>query len=127
MKKHIVFSSWLFILNHSTYDSNKRLSQRVHLHSFSKCLMSFRNSDGIDVDQTDFVPVFVYNDQLRSIVRNQLKRLDRVRIEGVLRHKVRIDETGKKQYQGYIEAMQIAKVISLNKIVAQFSHNEIKS
>lgn len=76
------------------------------------------------------MPVFVYNDTLRNIVRNQLKRLDRVRIEGVLRHKVRVDEAGRKQYQGYVEATQIAKVISLNKIAAQtklFSHNVIKS
>lgn len=94
------------------------------------CLLTFRNSDGIDVDQTDFVPVFVYNDTLRNIVRNQLKRLDRVRIEGVLRHKACIDEAGRKQYQGYVEATKIAKFISLNQMLAQtkrFSHNEIKS
>lgn len=82
-----------------------------------------RNSDGLDVDRTDFVPVFVYNETLRNIVRNQLKCLDRVRIEGVLRHKVCIDETGKKQYKGYIVATKIAKVISLRQIVTQTEIN----
>lgn len=80
------------------------------------------------MNRTDFVPVFVYNDKLRNIVRNQLKRLDRVRIEGNLRHKVCIDESGKKHYNGYIEATQIAKIISLRQILTQteiFNQNEI--
>lgn len=88
----------------------------------------FRNSDGIDVERTDFIPVFVYNETLRNIVRNQLKRLDRVRIEGALRHKACIDINGKKQYKGYIEATKIAKVISMKQIVAKttlYSQNTI--
>lgn len=99
------------------------------IYTIYSCFPIFRNSDGIDVDRTDFVSVFVYNQSLRNIVRNQLRRLDRVRIEGVLKHKVCIDETGKKQYKGYIEATKIAKVTSLRQIVAQteiYSQNEIQ-
>lgn len=91
-------------------------------------LSTFRNSDGIDVVRTDFVPIFVYDNALRNIVRSQLKRFDRVRIEGVLRNKSCIDESGKKQYAGYIECYNIAKVIPLRQIMAKTeisSHNEI--
>lgn len=63
------------------------------------------------------MPVFVYNDTLRNIVRNQLKRLDRVRIEGVLKYKACIDDMGKKQYKGYILANRIAKLMKLRQTV----------
>lgn len=76
-----------------------------------------RNVDGVDEEQTDFISVFVYDDTLRNIVRNQLKRLDRVRVEGVLKYKACIDDTGKKQYQGYILANRIAKLMKLQRIV----------
>lgn len=81
--------------------------------------MIFRNSDGIDEDRTDFITVFVYNEPLRNIVRNQLQRLDRVRVEGVLKYKACIDESGKKRYKGYVNATKIAKVISLRQMLAQ--------
>lgn len=79
------------------------------------------------MDRTNFIPVFIYNETLRNIVRNQLKRLDRVRVEGILRHKACLDANGKKQYKGYIEATKIAKVISFKQIVEQTSANSQNS
>lgn len=73
----------------------------------------------MDVDRTDFVSVFVYNETLCNIVRNQLKRLDRVRIEGVLKYKACVDDTGKKRYKGFVVATKISKVIPLRQIEVQ--------
>lgn len=78
--------------------------------------ISYRNSDGIKEERTDFIPVFVYNETLRNIVRNQLQRLDRVRIDGQLKYKACLDEKGKKQYKGYILANRIAKLIKLRDV-----------
>lgn len=71
----------------------------------------------MDEEQTDFIPVFIYNDTLRNIVRNTLRRLDYVRVEGELKYKACIDITGKKQYKGYILANRIAKLMKLRQIV----------
>ncbi|XP_055305507.1 uncharacterized protein LOC129570105 [Sitodiplosis mosellana] len=81
------------------------------LHYLSK------NSDGLEEEQTDFITVFAYNESLRNIVRTQLKRLDRVRVEGTLKYKACIDSAGKKQYKCYIEANKIAKLITLRPMI----------
>lgn len=72
----------------------------------------YRNSDGQEVEETDFIPVFAYNESLRNIIRTQLKRLDRVRVEGFLKYKTCVDNKGKKQYKCYIEANKIAKLLT---------------
>lgn len=81
-----------------------------------KSVYIYRNSDGQEEEQTDFIQVFAYNETLRNILKTQLKRLDRVRVEGVLKHKSCVDNTGKRQYKGYIEAHKIAKLINLREV-----------
>lgn len=75
-------------------------------------MFSNRYSDGLSEEKTDFVPVFVYNENLRNIVRNQMNKLDQVRVEGNLKYKVCIDHEGRKRYKGYIEATNVAKLLS---------------
>lgn len=74
-----------------------------------------RNSDGVEEERTDFIPVFIYNDNLRNIVRYQLKRLDRVRVEGTLKYKSCINQNGKKQYKGFVVARRIDKLMNLTR------------
>lgn len=84
-------------------------------NNFKLSLFSLhRTSEGSDEKQTDFLTVFVYDDMLRNIVRNNFKRLDRVRVEGALKYKSCIDNRGKRQYKGYIEANKIAKLTTLH-------------
>lgn len=73
-------------------------------------------SDGLSEEKTDFVPVFVYNKNLRNIVQNQMNKLDQVRVEGHLKYKVCIDHGGRKRYKGYIEATNIAKLLSFRSV-----------
>lgn len=65
---------------------------------------------------TDFIPVFVYDETLRNIVRT-LKRLDQIRVEGQLKYKPCVDCTGKKQFKGYINANKIAKLATFRQSV----------
>lgn len=86
----------------------------------SNCIFTgklfFRNAAGEDVEKVDFIPIFVYDDQLREYVRDHLKRLDRVRIEGEMKQKWAIDEFGKRKSSGYIKANRINKMVSLHKV-----------
>lgn len=89
-----------------------------HILSLSLCIMCtfhFRNSDGVINDCTDIISIFAYDDLLRHICRKQLKRLDRVRIEGHIKYKIRVDDTNKKRYGGYIHATRITKLMSIQK------------
>lgn len=82
-----------------------------------------RDENGRDVKHTDFLPVFVYDKHLREIVQSQLKRLDRVRVEGMLKYKVDADSFGKKRYRGYILATCIAKMINFNEVAKSININ----
>lgn len=65
----------------------------------------------------DFIPIFVYDEELRKYVRNHLERLDCVRVEGVLKYKNEINEEGKPWKGGYISTNKIVKVVSAHKLV----------
>lgn len=65
----------------------------------------------------DFIPIFVYDDELRNYVRNYLKRLDCVRVEGVLKYRNEMNAEGKQWKSGYISANKIIKVVSAHKLV----------
>lgn len=83
---------------------------------FFFCSNTIRDENGVDVERTDFLPVFVYDKDLREIVQSQLKRLNRVRVEGIIKYKVDADHLGKKRYRGYILATRIAKMINFNEV-----------
>lgn len=84
-----------------------------------------RNSDGLIREQTDFVNIFVYDETLRNIVRNQLNKSDRVRVEGQLKQKVCVDDKGNKRYMGYIEATKIAKLVTFRRAIE--TRNQVKT
>ncbi|XP_031640708.1 uncharacterized protein LOC116352336 [Contarinia nasturtii] len=77
------------------------------------------------VDKTDLISIFAYNDVLRNILKRQLNRLDRVRVEGILKYKPCIDSQGKKKYKGYIKAERIIKLITFNDIEKKKAANKL--
>lgn len=68
------------------------------------------------MQHVDFIPIYVYDSELRDYVRNNLKRLDRVRIEGILKNKPKTDDKGKKRMMGYIQAHSIKKMLPLHAV-----------
>lgn len=76
----------------------------------------FRNSEDIRETHVDFISIFVYNNDLRQYVRNNLKRLDFVRVEGMLKNKPKLTNDGKYQQEGYIVANKINKIVSVHKL-----------
>lgn len=66
----------------------------------------------------DFIPIFVYDEELRNYVRNHLKRLDCVRVEGVFKYRNEMNAEGKQWKGGYISANKIVKVVSAHKLVS---------
>lgn len=75
-----------------------------------------RNSDDIRETHVDFLSTFVYDNDLRQYVRNHLKSLDFVRVEGILKNKPKLSNEGKYQQEGYIVANKINKVVSLHRL-----------
>lgn len=79
--------------------------------------LCFRNLEGIKELHVDFIPIFVYDEELRNYVRNHLKRLDCVRVEGVFKYRTEINAEGKQWKGGYISANKINKVVSAHELV----------
>lgn len=77
------------------------------------------------MQRVDFIPIHVYDEELRNYVQNHLKRLDRVRVEGILKNKPKTDDKGKKRMMGYIQAHSIRKMLPL--YVADDEINTIKN
>lgn len=73
----------------------------------------------------DFIPIFVYEEELRNYVRNHLKRLDCVRVEGVLKYRKEINAEGKQLKGGYISAKKIIKVVSAHELLKNQKHNTL--
>lgn len=48
----------------------------------------------------------------RQYVRNHLNRLDRVRIEGILKYKTQLDDKAKKKHFEYVSGTKIIKMYS---------------
>lgn len=86
---------------------------KIH-NNFQLC---FRNREGIKELHVDFIPIFVYDEELRNYVRNNLERLDCVRVEGVLKYKNEKNEEGKPWKGGYISTKKIVKMVSAHKLV----------
>lgn len=80
--------------------------------------LSFRSSiSGVDEEHVDFLPIFVYDKELREYVRNNLKRLDRVRVDGYLKTKNKKDDQGIVRKTSYIEAFRLNKMVSIHRVV----------
>lgn len=60
----------------------------------------------------NFIKIFVTDEALRQYVRNHLNRLDRVRIEGILKYKTQLDDKARKKHFGYVSATKIIKMCS---------------
>lgn len=67
-------------------------------------------------EHVDFIRIFVYEKELRNYVRRHLKRLDLVRVQGVIEYKRKIDKHGRKRQVGYISAKRIVKIVPANRI-----------
>lgn len=72
----------------------------------------FRTKYGDHSEEVNFIKIFVMDEALRQYVRNHLKRLDRVRIEGILKYKTQLDDMGRKKHFGYVSATKIIKMCS---------------
>lgn len=59
---------------------------------------------------SQFHKVFVYDDQLREYVRDNLQKKDRVFVNGSLRHLTHTDDEGRRKYSAYIVANSIHKI-----------------
>lgn len=58
----------------------------------------------------------MYDNDLRQYIRNHLKSLDVVRVEGTLKSKSKLSNEGKYQQEGYIVANKINKVVTVHKL-----------
>lgn len=112
MKIHTVHLVWLF----TTLECKFEIFFLIEVEISRIYLCVYRDTDGQKEEQTDFIPVFVYDETLRNIVRT-LNRLDQIRVEGQLKYKPVVDSTGKKQFKGYINANKIAKLTTFRKII----------
>lgn len=63
---------------------------------------------------TAFLSVFAYGDYAKEYVRQNLNRLDHVRVTGPLGYKATMDDKGRRKYIGYIRADRICKIIPLS-------------
>lgn len=78
----------------------------------------FRNSEKIEETHVDFMSIFVYDNDLRQYVRNHLRKLDFVRVEGALKNKPKLSNEGKYEQEGYIVANKINKIVSVHKLAS---------
>lgn len=58
----------------------------------------------------------MYDNDLRQYVRNHLRKLDFVRVEGALKNKPKLSNEGKYEQEGYIVANKINKIVSVHKL-----------
>lgn len=86
-----------------------------------------RNSEDIRETHVDFISTFVYDNDLRQYIRNHLKSLDFVRIEGILKNKPKLTYEGKYQQEGYIVANKINKIVSVHKLADKVSTSRKKN
>lgn len=75
------------------------------------CIDYSHYSDGNE--GTIFLSVFAQNEELREYVRNNLQRLDYVQVKGALQYKTFVDQKGKKQFAGSINAESITRSMRL--------------
>lgn len=87
--------------------------------------LRFRNLEGIEESHVDFIPIFVYDNDLRQYVRNHLKRLDFIRVEGSLKYKTTLNNKEKYMREGYIVPKKIMKVVSVHKLAENKENKSI--
>lgn len=66
--------------------------------------------DGVDSQKREFYDVYVHDRNLINYIKENLKRRDRVFVNGFLNHKPETDQDGKKAFSGFIEATNILKI-----------------
>lgn len=71
-----------------------------------------RNPDSGEGDsqKREFYNVFIHDPNLINYAKENLKRKDRVFVNGFLNYKSELDQDGKKQVNGYVEATNIFKI-----------------
>lgn len=71
---------------------------------------SNRNENGENVDGVHFHRVFAYNDEVRQYINENLKKRDRVLVQGQIRHQTHTEPDGKRLYSGYIAVDSVFKI-----------------
>lgn len=69
-----------------------------------------RDAEGENSAATSFHRLFVYDEPLRLYIKNNLKKTDRVLVNGRIGHMTYTSADGKKMYSGFIVADEIHKV-----------------
>lgn len=62
------------------------------------------------MEKTTFLNVYIHDQDLIKVTKNDLQRRDRVFISGILSNKADTDQNGQKKFSGHIEATNILKV-----------------
>lgn len=74
----------------------------------------FRNQVEGETEKTQFIRVYVHDNNLVQLVKKNLQKRDRVFLNGFLGMKPETDENGQKKFGGHIEATNILKVDRFN-------------
>lgn len=69
-----------------------------------------RNLTEGESEKTQFARIYVHDENLVQLVKNNLQKRDRVFLNGFLSTKPDTDENGQKKFSGHIEATNILKV-----------------
>lgn len=68
------------------------------------------NEDGSETDGTSFHRVFIYESALREYIQNNLKKSDRILLNGKIGHMTSTGPDGKKVYSGFIVADNLYRI-----------------
>lgn len=71
---------------------------------------ALRNLPDGEAEKTSFLNIYVHDDDLIKITKENLQKRDRVFISGILSSKADTDQNGQRKYSGHIEATNILKV-----------------
>lgn len=94
-------------IKHLNYDFPNWISfdSNIFYHLFM-----IRNAPDGESEKTEFLNIYVHDNELIKITKNNLQKRDRVFIRGFLSHKPDTDQKGQKTFSGNIEATNILKV-----------------